>query len=94
MEYLITLLSLVSSQPQSTQYTDSIYNMPQIPFEVYYKEYDKTINVIATCKADDNTIVLYFDPSTAKIYPVVQATVTKAFDMPGITRVGVCRVKQ
>ena len=88
----MTLLSLVSSEQQSMQ--SSVYNMPQIPFEVYYQDYNKTINVIATCKADDKTIVLYFDPSTAKIYHIVQATVTKAFDMPGITRVGVCRVKQ
>ena len=90
MKYMI--LKMMIGLTDSEQ--NSFDTMPQIPFEVYYQDYNKTINVIATCKADSKTIILYFDPSTATIYPVVQATVTKAFDMPGVTRVGICRVNK
>ena len=71
--------------------TLNIISIPQIPFQVYYPEYKKTVSVVASCKKDNNSIVLDFDHEDKKIDKLVLYTVNKAFDSPGITKVKVCR---
>lgn len=66
-------------------------DMPQIPFEVYDKDYNKTIHVMAGCKLDIGSLVLYFSPIDEKIATKVMTEVNKAFDKPGLTKILVCR---
>lgn len=71
-----------------------IQKMPQIPFKVYDGVYNKTVHVIASCKKNNKTILVYFDSSTASIETIVKVFVNKTFDRPGITRIAICRVKK
>lgn len=67
-------------------------DMPQLPFEVYYPDYKKTVHVVGSCDmSKSNSIVMIFDSKAKNISHVVMRQVNKAFDMPGITRVQICR---
>lgn len=65
----------------------------QIPFEVYYADYNKTVHVVASCDAAPNARILTFPHNDADIKARVMDAVNKAFDQPGITHIKVCRVK-
>ena len=67
-------------------------DMPQIPFEVYYPSYDKTVNVISGCKDDPKSNVLYFKEDDGEIKEIVFDAVNKAFDEPGIVNIKICRI--
>jgi hypothetical protein len=65
--------------------------LPQIPFEVYHPEYNKTVYVVASCDNSVNSMTIYFDQNEDRIKDEVFNNVNKAFDMPGVVRVQVCR---
>lgn len=65
--------------------------MPNLPFEVHYSEYNKTVHVVASCEARKDAVTLTFDPSEGDIKNEVYTAIIKAFDQPGIVRVQVCR---
>lgn len=69
-----------------------IFDMPQVPFEVYDVAYDKTVYVVSSCdkkRKDSITITLKDDANGVE--RIVRVVMDKAFDRPGITRVQICR---
>ena len=70
-----------------------IFDLPQIPFEVYYKDYNKTVYVIASCVKDPHSFIieLPIDASGDSVRLKVYHAIEKAFDTPDITKVSICR---
>lgn len=70
-----------------------IFDLPQVPFEVYYKAYNKTVYVVSSCIQRTDGMILDLgvnengDSVTVKVYKAID----KAFDSPGITKVIICR---
>jgi hypothetical protein len=67
--------------------------MPQIPFEIYDGSYGKTVKVLAGCKDDANSHVIYFDSDKLLLLSDITASVNKIFDSPGVKRLLICREK-
>lgn len=68
-------------------------DIPPIPFEVYYQEYDKTVRVVSSCLKDTWQSETYKLDSKEKLtIEFIKSAVNKAFDTPGVTRVQICRV--
>lgn len=88
---IASLLSLFSEVEASEGFTSNS-DLPQVPFEVYFAEYDKTVHIVASCdKKRKDSVTLTFQSNDANVSGMVYATVNKAFDMPGVTRVQICR---
>lgn len=71
---------------------DKLFELPQIPFEVTDHYYGKTISIVSSCddKRKDG-FTLYFSSLDPSIQAAVKKAINKVFDMPGVTRVQVCR---
>ena len=91
-EILCFQLSLACVEASETpKHFDSVSDLPQIPFEVYYADYDKTVHVVAGCDKVKGSVRLTFKSTDDRISSIVYAAVNKAFDQPGVTKIQICR---
>lgn len=90
-EILCFQIGLTCMATETPKGFSSIDDLPQVPFEVYYGEYDKTVHVVAGCDKLKGSVRLTFKSTDDKISGIVYAAVNKAFDQPGITKIQICR---
>lgn len=67
--------------------------IPQIPFETFDPQLNKTVKVLAGCKDDANSRVLYFDSERLLVMADLSSSLDKAFNSPGVKRLLICRQK-
>lgn len=71
-----------------------IFDMPQIPFDVYDASLKKTVHVISSCEPIEHSITLLVSETMFPIATQVKATISFAFKTDGITIVNICRTKE
>lgn len=65
---------------------------PTIPFEVYCKSYNKTIEIVASCEVDKwNSLTVNYGENDKIDYIKLSEIINSTFDKPGITRIQICR---
>ena len=69
-----------------------IFDMPQIPFEVFDASYKRTVYVVSSCdKKRTDSLTLTVKNSDGTLSVLVFRLIDLALKRPGITRVQVCR---
>lgn len=69
-----------------------IFEMPQIPFDVYDYKYNKTIHVVSSCVHSNDSILITFDSKDVAISGRVKEKIKFVFDAPGIKKIKICRI--
>lgn len=69
-----------------------ILEMPSLPFEVYDAAYNKSVHVVSSCKEDTwKSLTLMIEQGIPLPAELILKTAGKMMDMPGKTRLQVCR---
>lgn len=91
----IGILSGLANCASPEEHFEIDYNskLPQIPFEVEYSDYGKTVYVVASCEKRADSVTLTLPVNAELSAKVVYDAVNKAFDSPGVTRIQICRME-
>lgn len=84
----------LKGKPVKASERDLLTDLPQLPFEVTYEAYGRTIEVVSSCDHRKDAITLKVAPTTGQISRLVYSTLNRGFETEGIKRIQVCRTTE